>query len=136
MVTGNTEFGGSAYGNRKSGGHVKIDYIYAMFLTVYTNIFFSLVFIGGLIGFLKRGSKASVIAGTISALLIALGIYWFDTSMERQITGLYLLVGVSAFLAIFAIVRLIRTGKLMPAGLILLLSIAELNLLWLWYLQG
>jgi len=107
-----------------------------MFLTVYTNIFFSLVFTGGLIGFFKRGSKASLIAGTISALLLALGIYWFDTSETRHTTGLYLLVGVSAFLAVFAIIRLIRTGKLMPAGIILLLSMAELNLLWLGYLQG
>jgi uncharacterized membrane protein (UPF0136 family) len=107
-----------------------------MFLTVYTNIFFSLVFIGGLIGFLKRGSKASVIAGTLSALLLALGIYWFDTDANRQSAGLYILLGVSAFLTLFAIVRLVRTGKLMPAGMILLLSMGELNLLWLRYLQG
>lgn len=102
-----------------------------MFFTVFTNIFFSLVFIGGMIAWLKKGSLISLIASGISALLLALGIYWFDTQPQYYAVSVWILGLTSGMLVVFALSRLIRTGKLMPAGLILLLSTAELGLLWI-----
>jgi len=102
-----------------------------MVLTVFTNIFFSLVFTGGMIGFLKKGSRASLIASTISALLLALGIYGLDTQPEWFQASAGLLALTSLFLMVFSILKLSKKeGKFMPAGLILLLSAAELCFLW------
>ena len=103
-----------------------------MFLTVFTNIFFSLVFTGGMIGWLKKGSLASLIASTISAGLLALGIYGLDVHPEYANASAGLLTFTSVFLLVFSILRLSKKeGKFMPAGLILLLATAELCLLWL-----
>lgn len=103
-----------------------------MFFTVYTNIFFSLVFIGGMIGWLKKGSIASLVASSISAALLAMGIYGLDTQPEWHTQSAWLLAITAAFLLVFSVIRLSKNeGKFMPAGFILLLSAGELCLLWL-----
>jgi len=100
-------------------------------LTVFTNIYFSFLFTGGMIGFLKRGSIISIVMSTVFALLLAGGIYVFDTQPEWAQVGWWVLMGTSSFLSLFGGIRWFKTGKFMPSGIIFLLSMAEVDLLWL-----
>jgi uncharacterized membrane protein (UPF0136 family) len=79
-------------------------------------VFAALVFIGGLIGFLKAKSKASLISGvgfgmllTLSSRLVAAGDVRFGA-------------GLGVFLALALIARFLpaflKTKKVMPAGMI------------------
>lgn len=76
-----------------------------------------LAIVGGLIGYQKAGSKISLISGTISGigLLLAgivafLGLNW----------GLPLASLISALLVVVFIIRLAKTKKFMPAGLMII----------------
>jgi len=80
-----------------------------------------LLVIGGLIGFLKAGSKASLIASVASAALLSLcaaGIV-FQPYMADII--------LAALLVLFAW-RLTESKKFMPNGLMLVLTIVTLGL--------
>lgn len=103
-----------------------------MSLTGFTWFFCILILTGGLIGWLRQGSKASLIASSISAALLALGIHGINDH-QGQAPYFAGLLGITAvFLLVFSVVRLAKPeGKIMPAGLILLLSVAELCLLWM-----
>jgi uncharacterized membrane protein (UPF0136 family) len=85
-----------------------------------------LVFVGGMIGFLKAKSKASAIAGSISALLLCGG-YFVTTS--NQFNGIIAVSAVVAILEVVFVIRLVKTQKFMPAGMILILCIIEQLLL-------
>ncbi|MCZ6794695.1 MAG: TMEM14 family protein [Planctomycetota bacterium] len=89
--------------------------VYAVFLVV-----------GGVAGFKKAGSKPSLIAGVASAalLLVALGI-----SYAAPAHGLWAGAGVSLLLVFVFGVRLAKTGKFMPSGMLLALSAVALGLL-------
>lgn len=108
-----------------------------MSLTGFTWFFCVLILTGGLIGWLRQGSKASLIASTISGALLALGIHGINDhpGQEPYFAGL---LGITAlFLLVFSVVRLSKAeGKFMPAGLILLLSAAELCLLWVYWSES
>jgi uncharacterized membrane protein (UPF0136 family) len=79
-----------------------------------------LVLVGGVIGFKTAGSKASLISGSIfGVLLIANGVL----TIQGVTVGVYIALGIAAFLAAFFGVRLVKTKKLMPSGLMLILSI-------------
>lgn len=78
-------------------------------------IFIALLVAGGLVGFLKARSKASLIASLGSAVplsLVALG----------HLPGV-VAIGVLALLQAVFFVRLRKTGKVMPSGLLLGLSV-------------
>lgn len=79
-----------------------------------------LAIVGGIIGYTKVGSKISLISGISSGLLLIIsgiiqlmGMNW----------GLILATVIAAFLVITFIVRLVKTGKMMPAGLMILTGI-------------
>jgi len=75
---------------------------------------------GGAMGFIKAGSKASVIASTIFAAIIFLFI--FDLlPIEYASTVL-------AFLVVFFIVRFAKSKKFMPNGMMLILTVITLAL--------
>ncbi|GAA5938249.1 TMEM14 family protein [Sporobolomyces koalae] len=78
----------------------------------------ALISIGGLIGFLKRSSIASLVAGGGSGLLLAYGVNSRD---HRVVTG------VAGVLFVVMGNRFLRSGAFMPAGLVTLLST---GLLW------
>ena len=88
-------------------------------------IYIVLLLIGGTIGFLKAGSKISLITSSVAAALLVLttlsGIfaYPFRRNMAEVIMAVLLVV--------FAI-RLTKTKKFMPSGLMLFLTIAALAL--------
>ena len=84
-------------------------------------IYIALLVIGGLMGYLKAKSKVSVIMSSIFALLLAL----FNLGKINVQYFPEILIGLLIF--IFGI-RLAKTKKFMPAGLMLILSIAVLIL--------
>lgn len=85
-----------------------------------------LTFVGGLIGYAKAKSKASLISGSLSGLLLILaGV----VQLQGQSWGLILATVVAAVLVIVFIGRLVKTRKLMPAGLMILGGLVSLALL-------
>jgi len=81
--------------------------------------------LGGLIGYLA-GSRASLISGSVSGVLL-LGA-WF-LARDHPALGLWGGVVLSALLSVVFGVRLAKTGKPMPAGALLAVSVAALALL-------
>lgn len=79
--------------------------------------------LGGIWGYIKSRSKPSLISGSISGvLLIITGIMqWLDFDLALLISQIVILL----LIAVFAI-RLIKTGKFMPAGIMLISGVAAL----------
>ena len=88
-------------------------------------IYIVMLVAGGLMGFLKAGSKASLISSCAFAFPLTL-------AAAGVLNVPYLADGIIAFLLIFFGMRLAKGGKFMPAGLMVILSIAALMLRWLW----
>jgi uncharacterized membrane protein (UPF0136 family) len=86
----------------------------------YYFVFGALTIIGGVIGFKKAGSKASLIAGSISGVLILLAA-WLVMSGQKQ-NGLILGLVVSSLLEIRFFPAFVKTKKMMPAGMMTGLS--------------
>jgi uncharacterized membrane protein (UPF0136 family) len=84
-------------------------------------IYAFLVAFGGIFGYLKAKSKPSLISGVASG--VALGITWFIARNNPKI-GVGIAGLIAAVLLVTFIIRLIRTRKFMPAGLMMLLSLA------------
>ncbi len=84
-------------------------------------IYIVLLVAGGLIGFFKAGSKVSLITSVVAAALLTLcatGIVF-----QRYMTEVLL-----ALLLVLFGWRLTKTGKFMPSGLMLVLTLAALAL--------
>ena len=82
-----------------------------------------LTLIGGIMGYIKVKSKPSLISGVISGLLLIFatilqyqGIPW-SLTLAQLVTGILILV---------FLLRLIKTQKFMPAGLMLIAGIAAM----------
>jgi uncharacterized membrane protein (UPF0136 family) len=88
-------------------------------------VYIVLLLIGGLIGFFKANSKVSLITSAIFAALLVLtavpGV--FQPGFGRGLANVIMAV----LLVVFA-VRLAKTRKLMPSGLMLFVTIAALAL--------
>jgi uncharacterized membrane protein (UPF0136 family) len=85
--------------------------------------FGALAVAGGIAGYVRKGSKASLIAGvTMGSLLMGSG-YLIAFSDNRQYEGHLLGCGASALLALGMAPRALSTGKFMPAGLVSTLGI-------------
>lgn len=81
-----------------------------------------LTLIGGIMGYVKAKSQASLISGLVSGLLL---IFAGSAQLMGQSWGLTLAAAISAVLAIVFIVRLVKTQKFMPAGMLILASLAS-----------
>jgi uncharacterized membrane protein (UPF0136 family) len=96
-------------------------------------IYIVLLLVGGLIGFYKAKSKVSLISAAAFAALLALlavpGIF------ERKFAHGAANVLLAALLVVFAI-RLIKTKKFMPSGLMLVSTVLMLVLLNLFKSSG
>jgi uncharacterized membrane protein (UPF0136 family) len=88
-------------------------------------VYIILLLIGGLIGFLKAKSKVSLITSTIFAVILIFtaipGI--LDYSLREKLANIIM----ALLLVVFAI-RLTKTKKFMPSGLMLVVTIAALAL--------
>jgi uncharacterized membrane protein (UPF0136 family) len=85
-------------------------------------IYVVLLLVGGLIGFLKAKSKVSLITSAVAAALLVLtrlGIFSHPIAIANVI--------MAALLVVFAI-RLGKTKKFMPSGLLLVMTVLALAL--------
>ena len=88
-------------------------------------IYILLLLVGGLIGYLKAGSKVSLIMSAVfAALLILTAIPWlFQPAFARGLANVLM----AALLVVFAL-RLTKTKKFMPSGLMLVITAVTLVL--------
>ena len=86
---------------------------------IYFLIFGVLTIAGGIIGFVKAGSVASIVAGSISGVVLLIGALLLP---EHRAPGLIMGLVVSLLLAAQFAPKFFSTGKVMPAGVMALLS--------------
>jgi len=82
-----------------------------------------LAIIGGIIGYVQASSKASLISGSISGLLL---IFAGVLQLQGQAWGLILATVVTTVLVIVFAIRLAKTRRFMPAGLMTVLGLVTL----------
>jgi uncharacterized membrane protein (UPF0136 family) len=87
---------------------------------VYFIIFGILTIAGGIVGYAKAGSVISVIAGSISGVLLLVAAFLLP---EQQLVGLIIALVVSLLLAGQFVPKFFSTHKVMPAGLMSVLSV-------------
>ena len=87
---------------------------------IYFVIFGLLTIVGGIIGFVKAGSTASIVAGSISGILLLIAAFILPAQI---VTGLAIAAIVSLLLAGQFVPKFIKTGHMMPAGLMSILSV-------------
>ncbi|MDX2255931.1 MAG: TMEM14 family protein [Pseudanabaenaceae cyanobacterium bins.39] len=93
--------------------------------TIALIIYGAIAIVGGIIGFTKSQSKASIISGSISGTgLLVAGIAAAQSQAWGKIAGM----AIAALLIIVFVVRLIKTKKFMPAGLMILGGVATLGI--------
>ena len=83
------------------------------------SFFGALTIAGGIVGYVKAGSVASIIAGSITGVLLLVAAFLLP---EHRMVGLATALIVSLLLAAQFIPKFLRTGRVMPAGLMSLLS--------------
>ncbi len=87
---------------------------------IYFIVFGLLTIAGGVIGFVKAGSAASIIAGSLSGILLLVAAFLLPAHLAA---GLAIGAIVSILLAGQFIPKFIKTGQIMPAGLMSVLSL-------------
>jgi uncharacterized membrane protein (UPF0136 family) len=87
---------------------------------IYFIVFGVLTIAGGIVGHVKAGSVASIVAGSISGVLLLISAFILP---EHRAAGIIIGLVVSLLLAAQFIPKFFRTGKAMPAGLMALLSV-------------
>jgi uncharacterized membrane protein (UPF0136 family) len=92
-------------------------------------IYALLLAVGGVIGYLKAGSRPSLIAGSISALaaLLALGL---SIGNNRMGVPLGLILSIALFV-LFGYRYAVKTRKFMPSGLLAVASLVVLAVMFL-----
>ena len=83
-----------------------------------------LALVGGIIGFIKAGSMASLIAGSISGILIIVSTLAY---IRGRVAGYYALLTIAVLVGGWFLKGYLTTGKVFPAAVMTLLS--ALNLL-------
>jgi uncharacterized membrane protein (UPF0136 family) len=88
-------------------------------------VYIILLLVGGLIGFFKAKSKVSLITSAVFAAILVLAVSpgIFQPAFARNLVNFIL----ALLLVVFAI-RLAKTKKFMPSGLMLVVTIAALAL--------
>ena len=89
----------------------------------YYFIFGGLTIVGGLMGFIKKGSAISLVAGGLCGVLLFIAALWLK---EKPQNGLILGAVVSLALAGQFIPAFIKKFNWMPAGLMAVLSVVAL----------
>ena len=87
---------------------------------IYFIVFGVLTVAGGVVGYVKAGSVASIIAGSITGVLLLVAAFLLP---EHRAIGLATAFTVSLLLAAQFVPKFIRTGRVMPAGMMSILSV-------------
>ena len=87
---------------------------------IYFIVFGALTILGGIVGYVKADSVASIIAGSITGVLLLVAAFLLP---EHRMAGLAIALIVSLLLAAQFMPKLLRTGRIMPAGIMSLLSV-------------
>ncbi|MEA5462715.1 TMEM14 family protein [Leptothoe sp. PORK10 BA2] len=82
-----------------------------------------LAMVGGVVGYLKARSLPSLISGIVSGLLLLIGAL---RAAQGIASGLWVVKIVTLVLVVVFIIRLVKTKKFMPAGLMVIGGIATL----------
>ena len=90
---------------------------------IYFIAFGVLTIVGGIVGYLKAGSVASIIAGSITGVLLLVAAFLLP---EHRAIGLATAFILSLLLAAQFVPKCIRTGRVMPAGMMSILSVIGL----------
>ena len=90
---------------------------------IYFLVFGALTIIGGIVGYVKAGSLASIVAGAITGVLLLVAGALLP---EHRAVGLATALIVSLLLAAQFVPKFIRTGRFMPAGMMSILSVIGL----------
>jgi uncharacterized membrane protein (UPF0136 family) len=86
---------------------------------IYFIIFGILTIAGGIVGYVKAGSVASIIAGSIAGVLLLVAAFLLP---EHHTAGLATALVISLLLAAQFVPKFLRTGRVMPAGMMSILS--------------
>jgi len=92
-----------------------------------TLIYGILSIVGGAIGYKQAGSQVSLISGFISGLLLLISAYLL---YGGSVAGPLCAGVVTLLLVVVFSVRLAKTRKFMPAGLMIIVGVANLAALW------
>ena len=87
---------------------------------IYFFVFGVLTIAGGVAGYVKAGSVASIIAGSITGVLLLVAAFLLP---EHRAIGLATAFIISLLLAAQFAPKFIRTGRVMPAGMMSILSV-------------
>ena len=87
---------------------------------IYFIVFGILTIAGGVVGYVKAGSVASIIAGSITGVLLLVGAFLLP---EHRVVGLATAFLISLLLAAQFVPKFLRTGRVMPAGMMSILSV-------------
>jgi uncharacterized membrane protein (UPF0136 family) len=87
---------------------------------IYFIIFGLLTIVGGIIGYVKAGSTASIIAGGITGVLLLVAAFLLP---EHRVAGLATALVISVLLAGQFVPKFFHTGRIMPAGMMSVLSV-------------
>ena len=87
---------------------------------LYFIVFGVLTIAGGVVGYVKAGSVASIVAGSITGVLLLVAAFLLP---EHRAIGLAPAFIISLLLAAQFAPKFIRTGRAMPAGMMSILSV-------------
>ena len=87
---------------------------------IYFIVFGLLTIAGGIVGYVKAGSVASIIAGSITGILLLVAAFLLP---EHRAAGLATALIVSLLLAAQFVPKFLRTSRVMPAGMMSVLSV-------------
>jgi uncharacterized membrane protein (UPF0136 family) len=90
---------------------------------IYFIVFGVLTIAGGMVGYVKAGSIASIIAGSVTGVLLLVAAFLLP---EYHAAGLATAFIVSLLLAAQFVPKFLRTGRVMPAGIMSILSVIGL----------
>jgi uncharacterized membrane protein (UPF0136 family) len=90
---------------------------------IYFIAFGVLTIAGGIVGYAKAGSVASIVAGSITGILLLVAAFLLP---QHRAIGLATSFIISLLLAAQFVPKFIRTGRVMPAGMMAILSVIGL----------
>src|ERR1044072_9212269 len=90
---------------------------------IYFIAFGILTIAGGIVGYAKAGSVASLVAGSITGILLLVAAFLLP---QHRAIGLATAFIISLLLAAQFVPKFIRTGRVMPAGMMAIVSVIGL----------